>query len=144
MEIHVGMTGTRNGMTPEQKTTFNNCLRQLKANILHHGDCIGADADAHDIAEARNVLNFIHPPSKDELRAYKAGAKIYQEKNYFARNRDIVNASSVLIGTPATFHETGGGTWYTINYGIKQGGLVYIIYPDGRIQTRNYNPQGSS
>lgn len=127
----VGMTGRRDGMTPRQRQAFKSLLIHHRADTLHHGDCVGADAEAHDEAVELEMATIIHPPIKTELRAYKVGTETREPKNYFARNRDIVNESALLIGTPATYNETRGGTWYTINYGKKQGKPVYIIYPDG-------------
>ena len=131
MTKHVGMTGTRNGMTDKQKATFKRLLLQLEADWLHHGDCVGADAESHGIAECIGVRTHIHPPVKDELRAYCKGTKSENKKGYFQRNRDIVNSSDVLIGTPATVEETKGGTWYTINYSKGKDKPTYVIYPDG-------------
>lgn len=136
----IGMTGTRDGMTEAQKTQFKKGLLHLKAITLHHGDCVGADADAHNIADKLRHLDIvIHPPISDKFRAFKNGPSctILAEKIYFARNRDIVNESEILIGTPRSMVETKGGTWYTINYGKKSGKRVYIIHPDGNVERHN-------
>ena len=46
-----GMTGTRKGMTDAQAQAFVFALKKHpKLDHLVHGDCIGADNDAHDIA----------------------------------------------------------------------------------------------
>jgi hypothetical protein len=55
-----------------------------------------------------------------------------EPKSFFARNRDIVDETDMLIATPATKKETGG-TWYTINYSRKQKKQRVIVYPDGSI-----------
>jgi hypothetical protein len=135
--MHIGMTGARDGMTQEQKYAFEKLLCAAKAGTLHHGDCVGADADAHDLARSISLKVVVHPPEKDELRAFKEGDEMREEKGYFARNRDIVNESEALFGTPRTMLETKGGTWYTINYGKKRGKPVRIIYPDGSIEKFN-------
>ena len=135
--MHVGMTGTRDGMTQMQMVAFDALLKRMKADALHHGDCLGADSESHDIATRIGLITFVHPPEKDEMRAWKVGDYIAEEKNYFARNRDIVNQSEVLIGLPKTMFETKGGTWYTINYGKQGDKPVRIIYPDGSIEKFN-------
>lgn len=136
--MHIGMTGTRNGMTEAQKDCFADLLGSLyNVTHHHHGDCVGADAESHDIAEQCGVECIIHPPVKTELRAYKLSTDVKTPKGYFERNRDIVNESQLLVGFPATMFETKGGTWYTINYGKKQGKPVYIVYPDGSIEKFN-------
>jgi hypothetical protein len=133
------MTGNRDGMTDEQKKTFARGLDHFNATTLHHGDCVGADADAHDIAAEKGRMITIHPPEKDELRAFKReeGDEEREPKGYFARNRDIVNESEILFGFPKTMFETSGGTWYTINYGKRIGKPVYVVLPDGSVDSFN-------
>ncbi len=132
--MHIGMTGTRDGMTKSQGGAFIMLMSRLNPTYLHHGDCIGADADAHELAKAMSVPSIVHPPSDSSLRAFKESIEVREEKGYFARNRDIVNESEVLLGFPKLLVETKGGTWYTINYGRRTKGTeVYIIYPDGEV-----------
>lgn len=48
----VGFTGTREGMSPEQKRVTREIISQLITTSVHtavHGDCIGADTDFHHI-----------------------------------------------------------------------------------------------
>jgi hypothetical protein len=134
--MHLGFTGTRSGMTDEQKNTFKQVLLALIPTHFHHGDCLGADADAHDIV--KKVLPacqiIIHPPEKTELRAYKEGHYIHETKGYLARNRDIVNDSDLLVGNPyQTEWSYTGGTWYTIDYAKKRSKLANIMWPDGTL-----------
>ena len=131
------MTGSRNGMTVKQKTMFVNFLWKYSVTTLHHGDCIGADDDSDTLAREHGASLVIHPPIKDDLRAWNTCRdedEMREEKGYFARNRDIVDETNILVGFPGTFSETKGGTWYTINYGKKQNKTVYIIWPDGRLE----------
>jgi len=88
-----GFTGTQAGMTQEQKESFKN-ICELAASLeifcqFHHGDCIGADADAHDIAEKYMDI-VIHPPLNNSKRAFKNSNKILEPKEYLTRNKDIV------------------------------------------------------
>lgn len=137
---NIGTTGTRNGMTVEQFNKFTELMIKIADNsvVLHHGDCIGADAEAHDICHHLGMLTYIHPPEKDELRAFKVGTMLAEPKGYFARNRDIVNESGILYAFPAADFETPkGGTWYTINYARKVNKPIVIIWPNGDDETRD-------
>lgn len=139
--MNVGMTGTREGMTDAQKKTFYGLLTGMftdkENSIFHHGDCIGADSDGHDIAKLIGYTIWVHPPEKDEVRAFKKGDYIEGTKGYFARNRDIVDCSSILLATPVTNFETPkGGTWYTIRYAAKVGVKCIIIWPNGIMEVR--------
>lgn len=137
LEMHVGMTGTREGMTDFQKETFVELLEEFQvigAEVFHHGDCIGADAESHEMAEDLGYRCVIHPPEKTEVRAFCESEYVWPEKGYFARNRDIVDCADVMLATPVTEFETKGGTWYTINYAKKKNKRLTIIYPSGRLE----------
>lgn len=132
----VGFTGTREGMTPQQKAQFLNIIRpivQLHGVIeFHHGDCVGADADAHDIVAGLASVIVIHPPKDTELQAHKKGDVSREPLTHFARNRAIVEETRILFATPRTMRiEPTGGTSYTIKYARKMGKTVVIIWPDG-------------
>lgn len=132
----IGFTGTRNGLTEAQSRSLRELLGhfiQNGAKTFHHGDCIGADAEAHHIALELGYWIIIHPPIKNSLRAYCKGHEFRKERTHFARNRCIVGESHILIATPATSFETSGGTWYTINYAKKMGVLIKLIPPDGKV-----------
>jgi hypothetical protein len=133
----IGFTGTRKGMTDTQRNSVVALLAVLECKQGHHGDCIGADAEFHDLLGRRNAVRIVHPPIDGTHRANVAHYEfIHPPKTHFARNRDIVIATSVLIGAPCELIEQPrGGTWYTIRYAIKQGSPVYIVWPDGTTST---------
>lgn len=132
--MKLGMTGARTGMTDAQKAKFRQLLIEFEITELHHGDCIGADADAHDIAVDMGIRTVVHPPISTESRAFKDGDHIHTPKGYLARDRDIVYAADVLIGTPSKTYETRrSGTWYTLRYGLKQQKPTNAIKPDGEL-----------
>lgn len=127
----VGFTGTREGMTEAQKSAFRQLVH--KCSTLHHGDCIGSDAEAHAIAKSFGLKVITHPPLNPEFRAYcKGDNALAIAKSYTERNRDIVNAAPCLIATPKEQTEVSkGGTWQTVRYARKQGKRVIIIWPNG-------------
>ncbi len=132
----IGFTGTREGMTEAQKLTFENLLISLTPTEFHHGDCVGADSDAHDIATKYCPTIVIHPPVDSTHRANRQAQVILSEKTHFARNRDIVKGCNLLIATPLTAeHQERGGTWYTIDYAEKISKSTIIINPDGSLNT---------
>jgi hypothetical protein len=132
----IGFTGTQRGMTAAQKKVFQGMISLYQPSGFHHGDCIGADAQAHDIVT--EIIGFgiitIHPPIDNRKRAYKKGYKIEEEKSYLDRNMDIVMASDILIATPKDYEEkVRSGTWATIRYANKARLKTIIIYPDGSL-----------
>ena len=134
---HVGFTGTREGMTQKQKEMLHaELLRPTFADaFFHHGDCIGADAEAHDIAERLELRINIHPSDRIAGRALKKpnkGGNLWPPKPPLERNAIIVAAADVLIACPKQMQEVlRSGTWATVRYARKKGIEVTIIYPDG-------------
>lgn len=143
-----GFTGTRYGMTTAQRGALMVFLSGGSGEF-HHGDCMGADAEAHDIAYDLGYVIVGHPPSTGGWRAGKNCTVLLPEKPYLARNRDIVDATIALIAAPQLSDEQSrGGTWSTVRYARKRGKPVVIIHPDGIIkqempQSRTEPAQGS-
>jgi hypothetical protein len=129
----IGFTGTRVGMTEKQKEKVKYFLDFYKATELHHGDCIGADSDAHSIARNLNVPITIHPPLNLKKRMFNNGyAKLLEKFDYTTRNENIVEASDVLLACPkSSQEELRSGTWATVRYAKKQQKEIVVIYPDG-------------
>jgi hypothetical protein len=134
--ITLGFTGTRDGMTAEQKKAVRKIMQQFNIRNFRHGDCIGADAEAHDIfVDLYGRDPIIHPPVDEEHRAFKTRNIILPPKTHFARNRDIVDMSGYMLVAPKhTRVQTRGGTWYTHAYAEKKQVPWSIVWPDGRIQ----------
>lgn len=137
--MKIGFTGTRKGMTPAQSKEVLGIMRYLRDEerftALHHGDCIGADAEAHKIALYLGLAIFVHPPENSALRAYcECFSRRFDPLPYHVRNRNIVEWCEVLIATPAETQEAStGGTWYTIRHARKQKRRIFLIWPDGEV-----------
>ena len=131
----VSFTGTQDGMTSDQKYELENLLNQLEASEFHHGDCEGADEEAHDIALGMGLKIVKHPPTNPRKRAFcKGAAEVREEKDYLIRNHDNVDEGEVLIATPKEMVEKiRSGTWATVRYARKKGRDIFIVYRDGTI-----------
>jgi len=129
----IGFTGTKRGMTAAQLDALRVCLNDYSVGTeLHHGDCIGADAEAHDICTALRLKPVIHPPDNPRARAYKQAKRVLPPKPYLERNHDIVDAVDYLIAAPAGFKEKlRSGTWATVRYAKRVGKVVYVLWPNG-------------
>lgn len=134
----VGFTGTSRGLTDgqlKQLALWFAHTRDVTAQ-LHHGDCVGADAEAHKLASTYAVPVVLHPPSNPHKRAFCGGAAVVRPKrDYLTRNREIVQASEVLVACPRESveprTERAGGTWYTVRFARRSGKPVFMIWPDG-------------
>jgi len=153
--MKIGFTGTQKGMTDIQKSSFSTVIseffRGASHKEFHHGDCIGADAEAHQLILDYNhelwfdyeaeVAIHIHPPTNESKQAKcEFFEKYYKPAPYLTRNRDIVNACNILVATSAYIPGVEkGGTWYTINYAkTKKTIPIWIIYPDGTVDEKLY------
>ena len=132
--MKLGITGTRSGMTPQQNVTLSQLLQQLDGAQLHHGDCVGVDAEVALLAQSLGYELVCHPPIKPELRAWVQSDQQREPISYFARNRNIVMECDLLLVVPyQSEHQTQGGTWYTHDYALKKGRDVIVIWPDGNM-----------
>ena len=135
--MNFGFTGTQNGMTPLQKKAFWQFLRGYhSSNIIkefHHGDCEGADKEAHDMAVYLGVYVVVHPPENSLKRAWCSGNREEKPLPYLKRNTEIVKACDMLIATPKEQEEVlRSGTWATIRRARKQNKPYLIICPEGK------------
>jgi predicted Rossmann fold nucleotide-binding protein DprA/Smf involved in DNA uptake len=126
--MNIGFTGTQTGMSDEQKKELITFLIELKGKEFHHGDCIGADEEAHRIALNCGYEIHIHPPENHSKRAYCKIGVMYPPGTYLKRNHDIVNDVNMLIAAPKSDQEElRSGTWATIRYADKKGKKVIIL-----------------
>jgi hypothetical protein len=134
--MKIGFTGTQDGMSDRQKAQLESELQNLNVPFaeqteFHHGDCIGADAEAVEIAHDiflewfHTYQSHAHPPSDPKKRAFHKSDVIHPPEPYLIRNRRIVNATNILIAAPKTDQEElRSGTWATIRYAEKLGRKV--------------------
>lgn len=122
--MRVGFTGSREGMSQNQKEQFVLKMLELNPTEFHHGDCEGADAEAHDIVREflPQVKIVVYPPLSFRKRAMKQGDEILPPEGYVKRDYRIVDSVEYLIGAPKTDNEViRSGTWTTIRYARKTG-----------------------
>lgn len=135
-----GFTGTHRGMSTQQKMAVEKILEACPIHEFHHGDCVGADAEAHTIAKDLNIFTIGHPPSDPKSRAWCSFDKILEPKQYLKRNMDIVKACDLIIAAPSFNVETmRSGTWATIRYARKHKRDIFIVFPDGSVKEERYD-----
>lgn len=147
--IHIGFTGTQSGMTEIQKERLW-LLVSHRQFYFHHGDCIGADAEADGIVRRASGLYGVvmHPCDVEEKRAHCAPRYphdvVREVKKPLVRDDDIVTESAMLIGASKTEGPVlRSGTWATIRRGIDAGKPVCVIYPSGALVFYGAWPDGA-
>ena len=78
--MKIGFTGTRKGLTILQEKELYLTLRKMrdKYNTFIHGDCVGADEQAHRMALDLGYFIEIYPPKNPKLRAFCRGGFIHE------------------------------------------------------------------
>jgi len=152
--MKVGFTGTQNGMTEFQKIELAKLFNLLKVSEFVHGDCIGSDEEANEIAFNCGIRVFsIFPSTYYKKRAFcfneskilnnddgKWNTISYKNENVqvrwypkdmpLNRNHHIVDNVARMIATPKEHeHTLRSGTWATIRYAWKTKRDITIIPP---------------
>ncbi len=128
--MKIGFTGTREGMSQAQKEAFVLKCDELGITEFHHGDCEGADAQAHDIVREffPHVWIEVYPPVSTYRQAFRKGDKHHPPESYITRDHKIVDATECLIGTPLQNNEIlRSGTWTTIRYARKKNKPNFVL-----------------
>ncbi len=149
-EFHVGFTGTKKGMTVAQAQQLEAYCSQyaekmtadgfVSALILHHGDCVGADAQAHMIAGNSGWQVEIHPGTDNDGNSpYRANCEgsfvraIHPPCRYAERNVDIVTTTAMLLATPSGPEKMRSGTWSTVRAARKMSRPVIVFTTEGDV-----------
>jgi len=118
-------------MSDAQKQQLTDELLRYAAVIdcFVHGDCVGADAEAHEIASVLLGPNRIHirPPSDSTHRAWCAAAIEFPTEPYLKRDHKIVETTQVLIAAPKGPEILRSGTWATVRHARKLGRIILLL-----------------
>lgn len=139
--LHIGCTATRRGLTEAQKGAITRLLFDMKVNLggacevwLHHGDCVGGDAQICAIARDLGFKLYSHPPTNPKHRAYIPSDIVAEAKPYADRNLSIVHYSSQIIAGPhEPVRQKRGGTWMTLGMAERAKLQTCVVWPDGRM-----------
>ncbi len=139
--MKVGFTGTRQGATYEQLNWLYGFIEQIPELEFHHGACLGADqAAACSVADYHGATLIAHPCKLVNFKSRRAlgvSGKILPEKDPLERNKDIVDATELLIAFPSGPEELRSGTWSTVRFARKLGRPIIIVWTSGEITEEN-------
>lgn len=133
----IAFTGTRTGMTPEQRTAVIEYLLDAGPFYAIHGDCWGADAEFDSLVRCMpGLLGVVMHPSTHGLRHFCAPnyAKdvVHTPAAPLVRDRAMVAECDVLIAAPKTPTPVlRSGTWATVRYAQEAKKPVFLIIPNG-------------
>jgi hypothetical protein len=141
--LKIGFSGTRYGMSPAQAAAFFAALPEGMTEF-HHGDCIGADANAAQLVQVykRKCVIVKHPPKEKFMQANAPCDLEREPLPFHDRNRNIVAECDVLYAAPFGMEEeANGGTWGTIREARKLKKPHIIFLQSGEV-IRHEGKQG--
>lgn len=139
--LHIGFSGTRCGMTLLQRRAVYRVFRWYRDNrnaiTVHHGSCVGADAEAHDIARMLGLAVALHPgvsakgdsPYRAECATLE-GERVWMPRDYRTRNAAVVACTGVLVAAPHG-EMPSHGTEHAISCAVKLERPVVVVSADG-------------
>jgi hypothetical protein len=104
-------------------------LHRAGASELHHGLCLGADAEAHALARTLGLRIIGHPPTSSGLRVWLECDELREPRQFLVRNRNICLETELLIAAPDGPERLRSGTWSTIRYADKRLRMPVIVLP---------------
>lgn len=145
MDFVIGFSGTRNGMTREQRERVHALLAVLgeqaqsegRTVVGLHGDCVGADAHFDAICRELGIATNCRPCTLGDMRARTGAHEIAPEEAPMQRNRaivaDVLARGGVLIACPPNYTSirSGSGTWATFRFAERAGVRRILVFPDG-------------
>jgi hypothetical protein len=141
----IGFAGTRQGMTPPQQSAVAAIVQRVADGdgfVARHGDCIGADAEFHDLCRMLpRSLIVVHPGPLDDLpnQAGRIGDERREPLPHMRRNKNIVMASTMMIAAPfEVAQQEYGGTWRTIEMARKAKRPLAIAWRDGTVTNERW------
>lgn len=137
--VRIAFTGTRLGMTEWQQrgavSLLDHYRKRYNVVELHHGCCVGSDAEIHLIAMSLPGVELHGHPAGDpatgiphELCEMGLSGFAFRAPMLPPLERDDVMAKlcDAMIATPAS-DNIRGGTWKTIRMGVAAGKLVHVL-----------------
>lgn len=138
--MKIGVTATREGLTPIQLNNAKIAMSSHSSHstTLHHGACVGGDEQLALTAFNLGYTIAAHPPINKKalsVRALDLSTIVWEEDDYIARNRTIVDVTDVMLAFPRTrAEELRSGTWSTIRYAKTRNKALVIFWPGGGFQ----------
>ncbi len=128
----IAISGSREGMTRAQRVACSTILRAWGATGIVHGDCIGVDAEAHEIAMRLGMASYFYPSNLDHYRAHterRGGIQLAAPAPPMRRNGSIVSDGEALAAFP---RPSSRGTWDAVRKAGQLARPTVVLGEDGR------------
>lgn len=142
----LGFTGTQLGLTDAQQEQLVETLERVRPSVVAHGDCVGADAEFHQLVRDTlpDCVIEVWPPENSAKRAWCVGDDVHEPLPYMTRNLAIAKTTFGLIACPGeTKEQLRSGTWSTVRRARRYGRPILILYPDGTFEVEKAGARGA-
>jgi hypothetical protein len=145
----LGFTGTRQGCTDAQLHALARAIghhsqpnHALSPGQFHHGRAVGADAQAHGLAQYMRWEVHVWPSHGTDGATVPLPYVEHPKGDPLERNRQIIEATDHLIACPAGMaEELRSGTWAAVRYARRLRRPITLCWPDGTTtRERGYRP----
>jgi hypothetical protein len=135
----ISITGSREGMTAWQRAALTKALRRPSVTAIVHGDCVGVDAEADEIAATLGLQRFAFPSNYTSTRARRdrdGCVYLAEPAAPMQRNLPIIEHGQACVGL---LRPSSRGTWGAIRIAerLKKPLLVLgeqaVIHPPFRL-----------
>jgi hypothetical protein len=131
--VKLAFTGTRHGMTLFQKDQLRARLEEGDVDVLIHGDCIGADADADQIAAELGIPREAHPSDISNTRAWcgdRGATNMGPPRHPLDRNVTIAHRGDELFAAPrGMVEEVRSRPWHCVRVARRLDRKVAVAWP---------------
>jgi hypothetical protein len=125
-------------MTQEQKESFTLLISSFDFDEFHHGLCIGADTEAHEIVRSLkpDVMIVGHPPTNKSKMSKLIVDERRKPYGYLQRNSNIIHGTRRMLAVPRGNEIpdlSRSGTEWTCRKAIEAHKPLTVIWPTGDI-----------
>jgi len=130
----VGFIGTSETLNPKQLARIRAVLVGLGATELHHGGRIGADVQAHVLADELGLWRFVHPDEEVDHRAYLPSEAVHPPEPRERAQGRIVDMCQAVVAVPGADECSGrGATWRVVKSAEATRKPVVVVGANGEV-----------
>ncbi|NTU85952.1 MAG: hypothetical protein HGA45_42595, partial [Chloroflexales bacterium] len=96
--MKLGITATQVGLSGAQAGVISTLLAALKPDEVHHGDCLGGDAEIHALARVHTSARIVAHPG--HIEAKRANCQVDERREpapTLERNITIIAETDLLL-----------------------------------------------
>ena len=128
----IGFLGPIASLSQAQRAAIKQFVRLHPLVECHHLDIVGAAVQFHKLCRELDVAWIkCHPPRDAGWRAYCDADETARPLTTRARFASFLAESDIVLACPGADESGASGTWRAIQFAVRQGAELCIIWPNG-------------